>query len=182
MRLMSVMAGLVMFGAGAVALASNYPPDYCHQNVRVLHDGPGLFAHVGSGCDGMEIFGYKKSGYLAYSNPEYVDAVVVARCNDDGRVNVKTIRLGREWHGTGYMSEPLSFYHFIPSGCDTGAKLEVAYTADGKWDSRYGYNFGHFDYGFYNDQRDIATFATHEAGWGQIVMSAWDFIVEQMKK
>lgn len=184
---MKVLSGFVLVAGslvGSAALASGYPADYCHQVVRATHDGPVLFAHVGSGCESLEIIGYKNSGILAAEAPEAIDAVIVATCHENGTMHTRTsvVRLGREWHGTGYMSAPMHFSDFVPNvhECYGKSKVSFAFSANGKWDSRDGQNYGHFGFGFYNDSREVVTHQTHQVGYGSVNLSAWDFIVGQM--
>jgi hypothetical protein len=141
----------------------------------VKHDGPALFAHVGSGCESYELIAYKNSGMLAEGNPEFVDAVVVASCGNDTRTTV--VRLGREWHETGYMSVPLSIYSLMPSGCDSNPNVGVAFSANGKWDSKYGQNY---DAKAYSGNEVI--FKTNQNGNGYINDASWNFIIGEMRK
>ena len=162
------------------AVASNYPSDYCDQHVRIKHEGPALFAHVGSGCDSAEIIGYKKWGILAQGNPESIDAIIIAECEDETRKTVVT--LGREWHGTGYMSEPLSYYSLVPRSCYSHkSKISLAFSDGYQWDSKNGANYGHFGYGFYSYDF-VEEHDTNEPGHGRVNFKAWDVIVEAMKR
>lgn len=181
MKFLSLL--LVLVGFVSNVQASNYPPDYCDQIVTIRHDGPALIANVGSGCWSAVVLGYKKWGKLADSGLNKIDAVVVGKCNrDENTVMTKTttIVLGREWHGTGYMSAPFSPYSVLPDGCYYGpnrnlqVKVEVAFSdGRGNWDSK------HLDHWFPvpEDQR----FKTNEAG-GSINFKAWNFIVSEMLK
>lgn len=161
--------------------ASNYPPGYCNQNVRVLEMGPALFAHVGSGCGDHQVIGYKNSGILAAHNPDAIDAVIVGSCDENGVHHRKTsvVRLGREWHGNGYLSEAHSYSNYKPSQC-WNAKIEVAFSANGNWDSLGGANYVYEGYGFYG-RNDVTTFNTNEVGYGQVNLAAWAFIVDQLR-
>lgn len=172
----NLACSVAMFG-GAV-LASNYPADYCHQVVRIKHDGPGMFAHVGSGCDQGFVIGYKNSGFLAYHNPEKIDVIAVASC--DNLTKTTVIPLGKEWNGTGYMSEKLSYYSLKPNNCHK-ADLSFAFSNGQQWDSNGGYNYGHFGYGMYGNN-DVEVFKTHQVGYGNINLRAWEIIVEAMTR
>jgi hypothetical protein len=166
------------------AHASGYPPGYCDQVVRVMQDGPALFAHVGSGCDSSEVLGYKLSGVLSENNPESIDAVVTGSCSKDGSTysKVSTLRLGREWHGQGYLSAPYSYSSFLPNNCYDNSSLSIAFSANGQWDSKFGANYilagsG----GFWNeDPSRVQTLNTGSSGQGNIVIAAWDFIVSKL--
>ncbi len=178
MKTSLIVAGLAL---SSQALASNYPSDYCHQIVRTVHDGAALFAHVGSGCGGYEVIGYKDHGILANNNPEFIDAIVVGSCGSDSHTSV--VRVGREWHGNGYVSEGLSFYNLIPQNCDDvgQASIQVAFSANGQWDSRYGRNYDFSQQIFYTRQ-DVNVFKTNEVGGYGINLPAWNFIVSEMAR
>jgi hypothetical protein len=112
---------------------------------------------------------------LAEGNPEFIDAVVVVSCGNDTRTSV--VRLGREWHETGYMSVPLSIYNLMPAGCGSYPNVGVAFSANGKWDSKYGQNY---DAKIYSGNEKV--FETHQTGNGSINGVAWDFIIGEMRR
>ena len=178
---MKMALSILAFAISSQALASNYPANYCHQVVRALHDGPALFANVSSGCGSQQVIGYEANGVLAADNPDFVDAVVVAKCGPDIRTSV--VRLGREWHGKGYMSAGHSFYSYLPQGCYPFRedRIYVSFSANGRWDSRYGQNYSFSGQDFY-ERNDVRVFETHEQGTEYVGLRAWDFIVSEMDK
>ena len=164
-----------------VALGSGYPSDYCHQNVRLKHDGAALWAHVSSGCDSAQVIGYKGWGYLAKNNPDRLEATVVGSCGQHSKTTI--VSLGKEWNGTGYMSHPLSFYDLKPRDCDLrNTKIWYA-VSDGSdsWDPGFGGSYGHFGYGMYG-RRDVEFKKTNKSGHGRINDVAWREIVEAMRR
>jgi hypothetical protein len=170
----------------SVAFGSGYPADYSHQNVRIITDGPALFAHVGSGCGSAEVIGYKSNGMLAASNPGKIDAVVTTSCTVRGEYHLKnsTITLGREWHGAGYVSEAHSFYDYLPRACIgseelTNVNVGVAFSANGQWDSKFGANYGYAGYGFYNTP-SARSYNTNTMGCGGVNIPGWEIIVNEM--
>lgn len=136
---------LGLLTATSVSFASNYPPDYCQQNVRIQDLGHGLIAQVSSGCGTELVLGYRNSGPLAQNSPEKIDAILVSRCRQhDGSAAQKTttVTLGKEWHGAGYMSAP--FYLDACPYSDSWEKpvVGVAFSdGRGRWDSNYGRNY-----------------------------------------
>jgi hypothetical protein len=176
---------LSSLGVSATGFASNYPPAYSHQTVKVLHDGPAIFAHVGSGCGSSMVIGYKLGRLLSQALPESIEAVIVGSCGhtshgEDGMEKKTTIvRLGRDWGGNGYLSSDLSPYVW-PANCYNG-HVSVAFVANGVWDSMFGDNYGHFNYGLYGESRAFNTFETHESTCGGVNLKAWNYISEQLK-
>lgn len=179
-----------------VASASNYPPSAFHQTVRLIHDGPALFTHVSTGIGWMakDLIAYQSSGYLAAFNPDTLDAVITAKCttvNGTSASKTTTVQLGREWHGTGYMSIPLDFSHHIPANCyhNGSAAITVAFSdGQGHWDSRFGQNYG-YDRSEFNslgssDGRVLVlnTLRSYSAGSSGINGLAWDFILGELRK
>lgn len=163
------------------ALASGYPAGYCDQIARVSHNGPVVFAHVGSGCESLEVLGYKASGMLANGNPDFIDAVVSTICDNQRKTTV--VRLGREWNGKGYLSSAFSVYEYLPAGCypSSDTSIGFAFTANGQWDSRFGQNYPHPRLGSNRGGNDTV-FNTRQAGHGTIVLDAWHFIVNEMDR
>ena len=166
------------------ASISNYPPEYVYQKVHVLHQGSALFGYVGSGILSTMVLGYKKSGSLASTAPDFIDAVVTADCpKPDGSWARKTsvVRMGKEWNGTGYMSSELDYYHFMSGGCGYQQleQLHLAFS-DGKghWDSHEGQNYLLIWNQLVNSP---VSFATQEGG-STINPRAWSFIIDEMKK
>lgn len=189
MKVKFFLLPLLAIGSSVIshALASGYPAHYCHQVVRVVHDGPVLLAHVGSGCDQAEVVGYKPSGFLAGRNPASIEATFVARCQGNGETHEKItrIQLGREWHGVGYLSAPFIYSNLVPFGCNqsdpSSISVGVAFSADGQWDSQFGANYRHPGYGFYG-RTDVVSYETGASGFGSMNLAAWDFIVGQMRQ
>ncbi len=167
------------------AMASNYPTDYCNQSVSVQHEGPLMVASVASGCFGKVVFGYKKSGLLVSSMTSKVDLVVKGICEKRGvQLQKQTVVvMGREWHGTGYMSSAMNPYKFAPDECSVGGtsgvqfRYEFAFSdGQGNWDSRGGANY-HMRSLFWDGSG--RQYKTNEAG-DDINMKAWDIIVSEM--
>ena len=181
-----LMLTVLMSWVASTANASNYPPDYCHQIVRVLHQGPVLFATVASGCDGGGlVIGYKNSGYLARKGAHQLDAVITSSCqlSDGSRVTKETVvKLGREYHGTGYMSGEIDGYSLLPDNCRYGldAPIAVAFSdGRGDWDSQYGANYRFVSRDFNRYGKAIPT---HEQSYnGKPSFKAWDIIVNEMR-
>lgn len=122
--------------------ASNYPSDYCRQQVFTLTEGPVQFSRVKSACLDQLVIGYKNSGYLTSWDVKKINAVITGGCNSSQNLKVTTLELGKEWNGTGYLNT-LSYYD-LPSECysDPTARLAFAFSDDkGNWDSRYGQNY-----------------------------------------
>jgi hypothetical protein len=177
----SLLASVAGLATGADA--SNYPPDYCDQTVSVVHRQHALLAQVGGGCGSYLAIGYKAAGPLARGNPDFIDAVVVGECAVGTEVHRKTsvVRLGREWHGTGYMSEARSPYSFAPEACaGQSPTLGLAFTDGVAWDSRDGANYLYAAGDFRGPE--AAVFDTNTPGTGDINLPAWSFIIEQMRR
>jgi len=168
-----------LFFVSSVVMASNYPPDYCHQVASVDVFGPAVVSKVASGCmTPIYIIGYKKSGMFG-ARP-VLEAVITATCKYDSDREAEfretnTVTLGKEWHGTGFMSHAIRSYEF----CGYSAylvKLEIAFTPDrGEWDSRYGANYN-FDFrgGNWTHQKFYAT-------GDEVVEPVWNFIIGFMR-
>jgi hypothetical protein len=186
MNLVKIAVGTLALSLASAAFGSGYPADYSYQNVRVITDGPALFAHVGSGCGSAEVIGYKTNGMLAANNPDRIDAVVTTSCTVRGEYHLKnsTVTLGREWHGAGYVSEAHSFYDYLPQACmgsDELAKIHVgmAFSANGQWDSKFGANYGYNGYGFYNTS-DVRSYSTNTQGCSGVNLPGWEAIVNEL--
>lgn len=171
-----------------VASASNYPPDYSHQTVYAIHRGPALFAHVGSGTISGDVIGYKPRGVLARSNPEFIDAIIIVNCNTSAGSASRNyvVRLGREYHGNGYLNDgTLSLQSFGYNTCFGGnISFEFAFSdGRGNWDSNYGRNYPLAFDEFFDRRARVSVFPTGEgSGFGKINLKAWDFIVGQMRR
>lgn len=159
--------------------ASNYPSDYCHVKAQFSKTGPVIFGHVGSGCSESKfIIGYQDSGVLGGEN--FVDVVLTANCemysdHNDKRKVSRVIRMGREYHNTGYMSYPLNYEDFCPSGY-RATDIALAFARNNQWDSQYGKN-----YTFVSYQGDIHFNTNQEADLGGFNQPAWDFIINLMR-
>jgi hypothetical protein len=182
-----LFALVVLMGWTNHAFASNYPPYYSHQTVRVLHHDPVLFAEVASGFMAKYVVGYKNSGYLTQSHPNKISALLITSCGD-GRDSQKTttIDLGQEWNQSGYMSTALDLYYHLSRECQLQSNwtLEVALLdSDGHWDSLYGQNYGFTLNGLRGPRARV--FETHQTGkFGGIELNdlAWKFIVNEMRQ
>lgn len=182
------MIAPVLMLSCSLALASNYPPSYGHQTVRVVHKGPALFANVGSGTMSADAIGYKSWGPLAATNPETIDAVITWKCTLNGGYQISalaTVKLGREWNGTGYMSRGLRLSQLGLKDCvtDSNAVFEIAFSdGQGHWDSMHeghlNYYYGHGD--IYGQAAKPVVYETHEVG-DEINIPAWAFIIDQMR-
>jgi len=171
-----------------MVLASNYPPDYCQQRAVVHVQGPALLGYVSSGCMGREyVIGYKKSGVLGTSSEKVNVYVRGVLDTIEGREVVveQTIPLGREWHGTGYLSAGISEYLVFGNDGHLHAavrgvkRIELAFNVDGRWDSNLNKNYL-FD--VKNLEKDGETRKSKEMNYyGSISMDLWDFIVGKMK-
>lgn len=176
--------------------ASNYPPDYCRQRVYTTSEGPLLVGYVASGCGSSAVIGYKKSGVLAKSldSPVALSAVITGKCTliastdknklGDELIYKSTIQLGREYHGTGYMSAPISLYDFAPSPClyqgrgSVKIVLNVAFSDNqGNWDSKYGVDYQ-------VNLRELGagqSYLSQDDGLG-IGLDSWNFIIQKMSE
>lgn len=169
-----------------VSWASGYPPDYTHQTVKLLHQGPVVFATVSSGIMNKIVVGYKRSGFLSQFNRESIEAVIIGDCANRGVETQKVTRLkiGREWNGTGYMSIPLHVSGHLPEECRfmSDWKLSVAFSDGvGNWDSRFGRNYDYSSEDSLAHAPNVIVFSTGDSGV-EINQLAWRFITEQMRK
>ena len=173
---------LSLFSAVAVVDASNYPPDYTYQTVRVVAKGPAVIATVNSGIMSKLVIGYKGKGILG--GRDRIQAVVrmtsVEYYSGYHKTVERVIDLPREWNGTGYMTAGLSYYDFIPQGF-AGAfnSIEVAFFSGPQWDSNYGANYTASMDEFF---KSPVQFAYKRGGGPDIEIPCWDFIVSQMRK
>lgn len=171
-----------------LALASNYPSDYCDQSVVAIHEGPALFAHVGSGCLSGDVIGYKNNQVLSRSNPSYIDAIVIIGCNtgSGSATRTMTVRLGREYRGNGYVSDGnLDLRSMGYNMCFGGSITYQIAFSDGKnnWDSNYGRNYHINPLDFSQAGGNVVRYNTHEgSGFGKINLKAWAFIVDQLRR
>lgn len=174
--------------------------DYdCNQKVYIRHLNAGLFGYVSQVCDhfqqgnlllGQFVLGYKNTGRLAVNNPDKILATVTLGCRaHNGAVYPHSVNvtLGREWHGTGYMSSPLTF-HKLGCGSAIDDIVKITFKSPGNQaenDQFVNYTVGT---GFYN------VFVTNELvgkNWedrkyavpsGIIGLEAWDHIISEMRK
>jgi hypothetical protein len=180
---MKIIKGLAFLTASLITtsvFASNYPADYCQQRVYIKNDGPSVIARVGSGCSDILVIGYKNSGVLASNDVNEIDAVVTVRCNS--AQSVSTVKLGREWHGAGYVNKPDYTTIRMPYECvrDSETVIAVAYSdRRGNWDSRYGRNYNVKNQDLYNSQ---ATKQVTTSSYGpDISFESWDVIVNELR-
>ncbi|MDA8130611.1 MAG: hypothetical protein M0011_03795 [Elusimicrobia bacterium] len=164
---------------------SNYPVDYGYQKVHLVNRGPAVLATVGSGMmDTRLIIGYKKSGVLG--GAEKITArVMVSYYGGDGRTKLSTrdVELGKEWHGTGFMTPAMIHQDYITLSDNLGfrgiQKIELAFFAGGQWDSNYGSN-----YTVYMNDLSNSGIQYSNPGWAgsnEVAPQCWDFIVAQMR-
>jgi hypothetical protein len=181
-KLFFLIAGLLL--GFSVCEASNYPPDYCHQKVRVLHQGPMLFAQVASGCGSTLVMGYKKSGVLYANHKDSINAVITASCtlNGTSHSQTTTVQLGKEWHGTGYLTTDLNVDRWKPYECFYVANMEYAIAfvdRDGNWDSR---NSENYKFRLTEVTMSENYFDTKEDATYGVNLKAWDYIIGEMAK
>jgi hypothetical protein len=172
------------------SLSSTAWASHSNQIVRLMHNGPLLYAQIETGAYSQQIIAYKTSGDLAQGNPVSIDALLIGSCrtgDGDSVVLMTTVQLGREWHGTGYMSMPLSIKNHFPTVCHYRKdwQLQIAFfDPQGRWDSRYGENYEiRSSYIWGPDYRTIV-FDTQKPefpGSRSINEDAWKFIVDQMR-
>ncbi|HLE00345.1 MAG TPA: hypothetical protein VJB59_08800 [Bdellovibrionota bacterium] len=182
----TILANLMILGITGITIAgtanaSNYPPDYCSPRVNVRSDGPAFLADVRSGCSSTKyVIGYKASGMFRSQNA--VDALISVRCRSyegyEMTVSPVFIRLGREWHGTGFLSGSISEGDSIFSACRNGyvGAISIAFLAEGQWDSRYGANY------YLDTNRTDASYKSNSVNGYEIPLDIWDFIVDQMRR
>lgn len=171
--------------------ASNYPPDYTYQKVYLLNMGDAaLVAHVSSGILNQYVIGYKNRGVLNQPHIEELDLVIFSTChlqNGSKLQKTTTYTLGREWHGTGFLSAPFDLRESIPHGCPThqAELLDISFAfsdRNGNWDS----NTDHLNYFLFRNSKSwkesegLVYFDTKK-GIEKINLEAWTFIVNQMK-
>ena len=178
-RLVKVAALAACGLFGGVLQGSNYPGNYCDQVVRTLEDGPSVYASISSGCGSQSVIGYKNSGLLAAANPDSIEAIIVAGCAEIAITTV--VEMGREWNGTGYMSEPFNMYARVPEQCYRSSDVYISYAfSDGEnWDSRFGANYGNFP----SRTRDFEVYQTGEVSHdGRPNLKVWDHIINVMRR
>ncbi|MBI4405612.1 MAG: hypothetical protein HY537_15730 [Deltaproteobacteria bacterium] len=189
---MKLLSSFFLLVVPALALASPYPPDYGHQTVRTLSRGPALFAHVGSGIISADIIGYRNSGTLAKHTPKpaYIDAVVTTECerqvgSSKEKITKNTvIKLGLEWHGTGYMSPPHSYYNYVVDMCPQNSLVKVAFTDGHDWDNNNKEDYRYRGMAFRAPDpinNGVTEDKLHEGDY-QINLKAWDIIVKKMRE
>lgn len=179
------LLSVALFGA-LNAHASRFPLEASPQKTYVIHRGAALLAHVESTVLSRDVIGYKGSGFLAQRSPETLEAVVTARCSNSDQARTTMIRLGREWHGTGYMSAPLDFRTLFPvvpgpEGCvvrgDT--PLQIAFSdGGGRWDPA-GYNDIIFSPSEFYSSRTVYESTVPGA---DISNDTWEYLVGQMRR
>ncbi len=173
---------LALFSTAAAVNASNYPPDYTYQTVRVVAKGPAVIVTVNSGIMSKLVIGYKGSGMLG--GRDRIKAVVRMTSTEyySGyqKTTERVIDLPREWNGTGYMTAGMSYYDFVPQGfAGTPTRIEVAFFSGAQWDSNYNANYGANMDEFYSSP---VKFTYTRGGGPDIEIPCWDFIVSQMRK
>jgi len=169
---------LVILFYSLSSFASGYPPNYCDQTVRLIHQGPAIFAHIDSGCIAGDVIGYKNSGVLARNNPEFIDAVITGHCGVLQKT--KVVRLGREYNGRGYLNDGKFTIQSFSYELDCPeVTLEIAFNSGQQWDSDYGRNYRLGIQDFYGPR--VRSYATKQGSpYGAINLAAWDFIVNEL--
>lgn len=180
MKKIIAAAAMILLG-GAAVNASNYPMDYTYQYARVVSAGPAIVASVSSGIMSKMVIGYKRGGILG--NSDSLSAVVRTTYSDNnGYVSTveRVFQMPKEWHGTGFMTMPLSPYDLV-SGANYRQllRIELAFSNGPKWDSNYGGNYVVEQNDFY---KKAEVFRSEHAGSPDIDLYCWDFIVNQMRK
>ena len=185
MRTFAVLS--ISFFMSLSVFASNYPADYTYQNVRLLPLGSNAYvANVSSGIMSKYVLAYKKSGPLAASNPDFIDAVVEVKCQDEGSgvyTYRNVVRIGKEWGGRGYLSGPTQLLSGnVPDSCRYSPYISVAFS-DGRnnWDSQFGRNYEFNPMDFYNSNSVL--YRTNESGrynTDEINDKAWQFLIQNL--
>ena len=180
---------LALAFTAAAAQASNYPPDYGHQKVYAVAKGPAVFVTVSSGMGSASVVGYKFTGPLR--NESGLDAVIETTCQlNDGTVEFKrsVLKLGPEYHGTGYMSAPYHPADFLPADCRLSYTwtLRFAFSdSHGNWDNNNRENSAYSYSETTSGAPGVETFFTHQngdSGGSGINLKAWAFIIDFMKR
>lgn len=177
---MKKLFAFIVVIAPIAIFASNYPADYCNAVVRVCENGPGIVAHITSGCNsGAYVVGYKKSGRLG--NSSFVDAIL--QYNFGNNVNQKVLRITPDWHNLGFITSEINAYSFI-GGRGYGGSLDsisIAFSdAKGNWDSKNGDNYN-YPIGVY-DASTCYSVKTNEMFTSQVPYAAWNVINEAMSR
>ena len=93
------------------------------------------------------------------------------------------IELGREYHGTGYMSAPLDMSRFQPATCFGGWAIAIAFSdGQGGWDSLNGANYMFSEGEFDGHNPAHAHFNSQQSTYNGVNLAVWDFIVAEMRK
>lgn len=179
MKLMTyLVTALFILPIGGV-FASGYPADYCQQRVYIINDGPSLVARVGSGCTNLMVIGYKNSGVLASPELKEIDAIVTGSCNGVSS-KITTVKLGKEWNGTGYINTP-EYKELTPTECykNESTTISIAYSDRlGNWDSRYGQNYNVSKNRLYSSETKNILSSSYG---GNIGFDAWNIIINEMR-
>lgn len=175
MKKLIAAAVLMLFGAGVVK-ASNYPTDYYSQNVRVVAAGPAIVAGISGGAMGSKfVIGYKRAGILGASDS--LSAVVkTSYYSYSGglRNSERTIQIGKEWQGTGFMTPAMSLSELTGDGdARELVKIELAFVAGAQWDSNWGGNYVVKNADLYQNAAGYSSPNNTDC---------WNFIVGQMRK
>ncbi len=161
-------------------LASNYPPDYCHQKVYTWLQGPIQISMVSAGCSSEYlVLGYRPgNGYLNQFNAEKLTAVVKIYAAN-GLAKQSTIDLGREWNGNGYVSYAHRYYDLSPTYNSRNTYFCVAVSDNqGHWDSKYSQN-----YCIDLRERAMDIFNSNEnPGYRGLNYTAWNHIIDLMSQ
>jgi len=169
-----IAAAVLMFIGAGMVKASNYPSDYYNQNVRVVQAGPAIVANVSGGAmGGKYVIGYKRTGILG--GAENLTAVVrttYASYSGGTRVTERTVQIGKEWQGTGFMTPAMSLSELAGDGDAAQLiRLELAFVSGSQWDSNWGANYTVKS----EDFRNAASYSAPSE------TAVWNFILGQMR-
>jgi len=137
------------------------------------------------------VFGYKKSGTLGDSAEQvsvWMKITFVVRrhgeLNEMEITTERTINISREWNRTGYLSAGYPIWGLY-DGAAMGTepkrikRIELAFSANGRWDSNMNKNYV-FDVDAMRNDSDQMTSTTHT--WNlSIAEDVWKFIASKMR-
>lgn len=163
----------------STVFASNYPADYCHANVKVCKDGPGVVAQISSGCNsGVYIIGYKKQG--KFGNDSFVDAVVNFKFGNN--LTAKSdFRITPDWNNLGFLTPGINLQSVVGS-MSSGPLTEISIgfsDGNGAWDSNgtdYHYPIGAAE------APNCYSVKTNEDYFSQVPFAAWSVVNEAMRR
>lgn len=165
------------------------------RTVTVQSAGPALVAHATAapGDPGLYVIGYRRTGALSDA-ATHVNAYMkvrfdVVRVTHPGVLREfvleRSIPIGREPNGTGYLSRALTMNEIFDLDPGHGDQfvpvrvksIDLAFFVDGRWDSNSDRN-----YPFSVEEPHGCTYACQSpAPADQLPADAWGFIVGQMR-